>query len=77
MPHLAHYAKVLNRVNIVPVDVAIMCFTQKKLHCYRHCILVSVLFGGFVLQHHYGLDHVVSLQLIPRSSALEPVSSQC
>lgn len=44
--------------------------------CFRRFILVRLISGGHVLQHHHGLDHVVSLQFLPRPSALEPVSPQ-
>lgn len=44
---------------------------------FRHCIPARLVLGGHVLQHHHGLDHVVSFQLFSRSPALEPVSSQC
>lgn len=44
--------------------------------CFRHCSNVGLISGGCVLQHHHGLDLVVSLQLLPRPSALEPVSTQ-
>lgn len=45
--------------------------------CFRHCIPAGLVFGGYVLQHHHGLDHVVPLQLLSGSSTLEPVSSKC
>lgn len=34
---------------------------------------MCVFSGGHVLQHHHGLDHVVSLQLLPGPSAVEPL----
>lgn len=51
------------------------CITS-RLVFYRDCIFDGLILGGHVLQHHHGLDHVVSFQLLPGSSALEPVSSQ-
>ena len=44
---------------------------------YRHRFLVSLLPGGYVLQHYNRLGDVVLLQLLPEPSAMESVSCQC
>ena len=42
----------------------------------RYRIRAYVVLGGHVLQHHHGLDHVVSLQLLPGPPAVESVPPQ-